>query len=64
MSGSSGVMTEEADRTRSSAAVRFEGVVKRSGDFTAVDGIDLEIREGEFFSILARPARAKRPACA
>jgi putrescine transport system ATP-binding protein len=32
--------------------VRFEGVTKRFGDLTAVDGIDLEIAEGEFFALL------------
>lgn len=32
--------------------VRFEGVTKRFGDHTAVDGITLAIREGEFFALL------------
>jgi spermidine/putrescine transport system ATP-binding protein len=34
------------------SAVRFEGVTKRFGDATAVDGLSLDIREGEFFSLL------------
>jgi spermidine/putrescine transport system ATP-binding protein len=34
------------------AAVRFEGVTKRFGSATAVEGLDLEIRPGEFFSLL------------
>ena len=32
--------------------IRFEGVEKRFGDVVAVAGIDLEIGEGEFFSLL------------
>jgi spermidine/putrescine transport system ATP-binding protein len=35
-----------------SAAVRLVQVVKRFGDLVAVDGIDLEVRDGEFFSLL------------
>jgi spermidine/putrescine transport system ATP-binding protein len=34
------------------ADVRLEGVVKRFKDTVAVDGIDLEISHGEFFSLL------------
>ena len=33
-------------------AVRLVDLVKRFGDVTAVDGIDLEIGSGEFFSVL------------
>jgi spermidine/putrescine transport system ATP-binding protein len=33
-------------------AVRLAKVVKRFGDVAAVDGIDIEIRDGEFFSLL------------
>jgi putrescine transport system ATP-binding protein len=32
--------------------VRFEGVTKRFGDVTAVDRVDLDIAEGEFFALL------------
>ncbi len=32
--------------------VRFEGVSRRFGEVTAVDGVDLEIAEGEFFALL------------
>jgi putrescine transport system ATP-binding protein len=32
--------------------VRFEGVTKRFGEVTAVDRVDLEINEGEFFALL------------
>jgi len=41
------------------AAVRLEGLVKRYGEVTAVDGIDLEIREGEFFSMLGPSGSGK-----
>ena len=33
-------------------AVAFTGVVKRFGAFTALDGVDLEIAQGEFFGLL------------
>lgn len=36
----------------SEIAVKAEGLVKRFGDHTAVDGIDLEIRRGEIFGFL------------
>jgi ABC-type Fe3+/spermidine/putrescine transport system ATPase subunit len=32
--------------------VRFDGVTKRFGDQAAVDGVDLAVREGEFFALL------------
>ncbi len=35
-----------------SEAVELSGVTKRFGDFTAVDGIDLAVGDGEFFSLL------------
>jgi putative spermidine/putrescine transport system ATP-binding protein len=41
------------------AALRLEHVVKRFGDFTAVDGIDLEIADGEFFSMLGPSGSGK-----
>ena len=43
-------------------AVRMERVVKRFGDFTAVDGIDLDVREGEFFSMLG-PSGSGKTTC-
>jgi len=33
-------------------ALRIDQLVKRYGDFTAVDGISLEVQEGEFFGLL------------
>ena len=43
-------------------AVRMDGVVKRFGDFTAVDGIDLDVRRGEFFSMLG-PSGSGKTTC-
>jgi putative spermidine/putrescine transport system ATP-binding protein len=40
-------------------AVRLESVVKRYGDVVAVDGIDLEVRDGEFFSMLGPSGSGK-----
>jgi putative spermidine/putrescine transport system ATP-binding protein len=40
-------------------AVRLEGIVKRFGDVVAVDGIDLEIADGEFFSMLGPSGSGK-----
>jgi multiple sugar transport system ATP-binding protein len=34
------------------ADIRFEGVRKSFGDFTAVDGVDLEVADGEFMVLL------------
>src|SRR4051794_11049165 len=34
------------------AAIRIEGLVKRYGDVTAVNGLDLEVRRGECFGLL------------
>ena len=34
------------------SAVRAEGLIKEFGDFRAVDGIDLEVRQGEVFGLL------------
>ena len=43
-------------------AVRLEGVLKRFGDVVAVDGVDLEVREGEFFSMLG-PSGSGKTTC-
>ena len=43
-------------------AVSLEQVVKRFGDVTAVDGVDLEVREGEFFSMLG-PSGSGKTTC-
>jgi putative spermidine/putrescine transport system ATP-binding protein len=41
------------------AAIRLEGLAKRYGDVTAVAGIDLEIADGEFFSMLGPSGSGK-----
>jgi putative spermidine/putrescine transport system ATP-binding protein len=43
-------------------AVRLESVVKRFGDVVAVDGVDLDVREGEFFSMLG-PSGSGKTTC-
>jgi putative spermidine/putrescine transport system ATP-binding protein len=48
-----------SDDSVSAAAVSLRGVTKRFGDVTAVDGIDLDIREGEFFSMLGPSGSGK-----
>jgi putative spermidine/putrescine transport system ATP-binding protein len=35
-----------------STAVTFQNVTRAFGDLKAVDGVDLEIRDGEFFTLL------------
>ena len=51
-----------AERGNDPIAVRLEGVVKRFGDVVAVDGVDLDVREGEFFSMLG-PSGSGRTTC-
>ena len=40
-------------------AVRLEGVTKQFGDVVAVDNIDLDVRDGEFFSMLGPSGSGK-----
>jgi putative spermidine/putrescine transport system ATP-binding protein len=40
-------------------AVRLEAVHKRFGDVAAVDGVDLDVRDGEFFSMLGPSGSGK-----
>ncbi len=40
-------------------AVRLDGIRKHFGEVIAVDGIDLEVREGEFFSMLGPSGSGK-----
>jgi len=40
--------------------VRLVDVVKKFGDQVAVDGINLEVRDGEFFSLLG-PSGCGKP---
>ena len=39
--------------------LRLKGVKKKFGDFTALHGIDLEIEEGEFFTIVGPSGSGK-----
>jgi putative spermidine/putrescine transport system ATP-binding protein len=41
------------------AAIRLDGVSKRYGDVLAVDAIDLDVRDGEFFSMLGPSGSGK-----
>jgi putative spermidine/putrescine transport system ATP-binding protein len=56
------VVTPDTGTAERIAAVRLEGVVKRFGDVLAADGIDLEVREGEFFSLLG-PSGSGKTTC-
>ncbi|MEX2184931.1 MAG: ABC transporter ATP-binding protein [Chloroflexota bacterium] len=40
-------------------AIRLEGIQKRYGDVIAVAGVDLEVRDGEFFSMLGPSGSGK-----
>ncbi len=40
-------------------AVRLDGVEKRYGDVVAVAGVDLDVRDGEFFSMLGPSGSGK-----
>jgi ABC-2 type transport system ATP-binding protein len=42
----------EREPTVADAAISIRGLVKRYGDFPAVDGLDLDIRRGEIFALL------------
>ena len=53
---------EVAGQATTDAAVTLEAVVKRFGDVVAVDGVDLEVREGEFFSMLG-PSGSGKTTC-
>ena len=56
------VATPGAEATTDGVAVRLEGVVKRFGDVVAVAGVDLDVREGEFFSMLG-PSGSGKTTC-
>jgi putative spermidine/putrescine transport system ATP-binding protein len=48
-----------SDASPGTAAVRLAGVRKSYGDVVAVDGIDLDIRAGEFFTLLGPSGSGK-----
>ena len=39
--------------------IEVEGLVKRFGDFTSVDGLTLQVEEGEVFGLLGRNGAGK-----
>src|SRR3954469_26002240 len=45
--------------TKAQADIRLAGVRKTFGDVTAVDGVDLAIRRGEFFTMLGASGSGK-----
>ena len=50
---------QPGERSQAAPALRLENVVKRFGDVTAVAGVDLEIADGEFFSMLGPSGSGK-----
>jgi putative spermidine/putrescine transport system ATP-binding protein len=52
----------QPETASAAAEVRLEGVRKTFGDVVAVDGVDLEVREGEFFSLLG-PSGCGKTTC-
>jgi putrescine transport system ATP-binding protein len=52
-------MVQGEDRIMNGPMVKIEGLTRRFGDVTAVDGIDLEIKPGELFSILGGSGSGK-----
>jgi putative spermidine/putrescine transport system ATP-binding protein len=54
--------TAEVPSTDVRFAVRLQGVVKRFGEVAAVDGVDLDVLEGEFFSMLG-PSGSGKTTC-
>jgi putative spermidine/putrescine transport system ATP-binding protein len=63
-----GTLTEQAKESQPTAPrrgeidVRLDGIVKRYGEVAAVDGIDLEIARGEFFTLLG-PSGSGKTTC-
>jgi putative spermidine/putrescine transport system ATP-binding protein len=51
--------TERSSADRGAPAVRLTNLVKRYGDVLAVAGVDLEIADGEFFSMLGPSGSGK-----
>ena len=49
---SSSAPVADAAAVDAAAAISIRGLVTRYGEFTAVDGLDLDIRRGEIFALL------------
>src|SRR5919202_6173998 len=52
----------EADTAASTPDIRLAGVRKLFGDVAAVDGVDLDVRRGEFFTLLG-PSGSGKTTC-
>src|SRR3954466_12840648 len=52
----------DAETTGSEIDIRLAGVRKLYGDVVAVDGVDIEIRRGEFFTLLG-PSGSGKTTC-
>jgi putative spermidine/putrescine transport system ATP-binding protein len=50
---------ERAEPAVAAADVRLEGLAKRFGDVAAIDGVDLEVAQGEFFTMLGPSGSGK-----
>src|SRR6185295_18748163 len=50
---------EEKDQDEPGAMIRIQGLTKHFGALKAVDGLDLEIAQGEFFAFLGPNAAGK-----
>ena len=57
--GREGRVTVTGEPQDANVAVRLEALTRMYGDVTAVAGIDLEIRQGEFFSLLGPSGSGK-----
>jgi putative spermidine/putrescine transport system ATP-binding protein len=62
MSTESAALADTAGRPTTAPDVRLSGVRKRFGEVTAVDGVDIEIRHGEFFTMLG-PSGSGKTTC-
>jgi putative spermidine/putrescine transport system ATP-binding protein len=47
------------EKTTTTPDIRLEGLTKRFGDVVAVDGVDLEVAQGEFFTLLGPSGSGK-----
>ena len=47
-----------------SVAISIENVIKRFGKDTIINGLSLDVKPGEFFTLLGLPDAAKPPCCA
>src|SRR4051794_6239994 len=63
------MLTDEAAQAAQAAGggsaesdIRLAGVRKRFGEVTAVDGVDIEVRRGEFFTLLG-PSGSGKTTC-